>query len=386
MEIKLTIARVWLYLYRFFKKFKPMPSIVAPKLGGFKKIQHISAFNYGNAGDIVLPIVLQDLLNENISVNKWDNLHVSKSVDQKIVDKINQNDMMVIGGGGLFLRDTNANIKSGWQWSCDVENLRRINVPIVMFAVGYNRFRGQEDFDPIFTENLNEFVKKASFIGIRNYGSINKIRPYLHSQELREKLTFQPCMTTIISNIYPDLTDYSQKEDFVAFNCAFDREKLRINDDSLYYSIARVAKRISEITKVKYYSHMLTDNKILDFFDELNVPYELVEFKSPVNMLVEYAKPKLVIGMRGHAQMIPFGCNTPILSIISHDKLGYFLDDINHPEWGVDVLDKNFEKLLLQKSIDFYNNYSNHMEAVNEEQLKLLKITEYNLEKISKFL
>lgn len=45
-----------------------------------------------------------------------------------------------------------------------------------MFAVGYNRFRGQEDFDQFFKEHINLFVEKAEFIGLRNHGSIESIK------------------------------------------------------------------------------------------------------------------------------------------------------------------------------------------------------------------
>ena len=55
-----------------------------------------------------------------------------------------------------------------------------------------------------------------------------------------------------------------------------------------------------------------------------------------------YRSVDLVIGMRGHAQMVPFGLGTPILSLIAHDKMGWFLDDIGHPEWGVDFRDPDF--------------------------------------------
>ena len=72
---------------------------------------------------------------------------------------------LVIGGGGLFLRDTNANQNSGWEWNCSIENLRKIDVPIIVFAVGFNRFRGQEDFDPIFRSHLQELVQKSAFFG-----------------------------------------------------------------------------------------------------------------------------------------------------------------------------------------------------------------------------
>ena len=86
-----------------------------------------------------------------------------------------------------------------------------------------------------------------------------------------------------------------------------------------------------------------------------------------VQIVHEYSKPRLVIGMRGHAQLIPFGCNTPILSIISHDKMQYFLDDIHHPEWGVDVKDEKFGTKLYNKAVDYYS------------QDYLLKVTTKNM-------
>src|SRR5690606_10441117 len=54
------------------------------------------------------------------------------------------------------------------------------------------------------------------------------------------------------------------------------------------------------------------------------------------DILSFYEGVDLVAGMRGHAQMIPFGVGTPIISLVAHDKMGWFLDDIGHPEWGID--------------------------------------------------
>lgn len=365
-----------------YLKIKPFPRIIKSVSKGELILSHISAFNYGNAGDIMLPVVLRDLFNQRIGVNKWKDIHVSKIVSENILSKINSTDAMVIGGGGLFLKDTNPNDLSGWQWSCSVSQLKKINVPIIMFAVGYNRFRGQDEFSPIFKVHLNEFIKKAAFIGIRNSGSIRKISGYLDNEELKKKLIFQPCMTTIISKIYPSFHDYEQKEDFIAINCAFDREKLRSNTDETLKSIARVVKKLSDQTEIRYYSHMETDKKILKYFDDLNIGYKLVEFNSPKQMIKEYSRPRLVIGMRGHAQMIPFGCKTPILSIISHDKMAWFLEDISHPEWGVDVLDKNFEDKLLKYSSKYYNQYRKCISDISVQQDKLWDITLVNMNTI----
>jgi polysaccharide pyruvyl transferase WcaK-like protein len=344
---------------------------------------HISAFSYGNAGDTLLPVVLRDLFNDSIGIKKWEDSHVYTTVSQKTLRKINSSKGLVIGGGGLFLKDTNPNNLSGWQWSCGIEELRKITVPIVVFAVGYNRFRGQDEFEPIFKEHLNEFVSKASFVGIRNHGSIEKLKSYLDDERLKRKLMFQPCMTTLISKIYPMYADYSVKDDFIALNCAFDRQHLRSNNDTILKSIVMAVKKLSTITKIKYYSHMKSDNEMLPYLDEQNIPYDLIEFQSVKQIVECYSRPRLVIGMRGHAQMIPVGCNTPILSIVSHDKMQWFLNDINHPEWGVDVLNENFGEELMEKALFNYNEWKNCYDTILVEQSKLWRTTSKNLQLIN---
>ena len=343
---------------------------------------HISAFSYGNAGDTLLPVVLRDLFNDSIGVKKWHGKNVHKIVSKTDVYRFNEDDFIIIGGGGLFLADTSPNEASGWQWNCSIEMLNRINKPLIGFALGYNRFRGQEEFKPIFTEHLTQFVNRAIFIGIRNHGSIEALKQYLPTEELRSKLSFQPCMTTLISKIYPNLRDFSIKENFIAINCAFDRIQLRSLDDEYLFAIARVAKQLSTKTSIKYYSHMEHDKNALRYFDEIGVPYELVELNN-VRQIVEcYSRPRLVIGMRGHAQMIPFGCRTPILSIISHDKMQWFLDDIGHSDWGVDVLDTQFEHKLSVRANTIYDHYIHYMKEIEEAKEKLWDITQKNMKTI----
>ena len=343
-------------------------------------ITHVSAYNYGNMGDTYLPIVLRNLFNQFIPVEKWIDKSVYRVVNNKDVSNFNNSELIVIGGGGLFLKDTNPNDLSGWQWSCSIEMLNQIKSPIVAFAIGYNRFRGQDDFAHIFTKHINKFVEKASFVGLRNHGSIDNLKRYLNTQELKDKLVFQPCMTTLTSLIYPDMLNYTAKEDFIALNCAFDRQGMRKVDDKVLASIAKVASQLSKTTKIKVYAHMPSDGKICSFLDELSVPYEYVEFYNKItNMLSAYSRPRLVIGMRGHAQMIPFGCNTPILSIISHDKMQWFLDDIHHPEWGVDVLDPAFERILLAKATSLYNSTDLLMPILKKEQQYLWDVTQKNM-------
>ena len=83
--------------------------------------------------------------------------------------------------------------------------------------------------------------------------------------------------------------------------------------------------------------------------------------------------------MRGHAQLIPFGCGTPTLSIITHDKLQWFLEDIGHTEWGIDILENNFEKELYEHSIFMLENQLKIKKEIEIEKEKLWEVTVRNL-------
>ena len=276
-------------------------------------------------------------------VNKFEfiNEPVRDTLTDDDIYLINKCKAMIIGGGGLFLKDTNKNDISGWQFPISCEQIDKIKTPIYIFGVGYNRFRNQEDFDPIFKLNINKIVEKAKFVGIRNNGSIKALKTYLRD-ELKEKLKFHPCATTILSKIYkiPQI----KEKPFVAVNCAFDREHLK---------------------------------NILPYFDKYQIDYSIVNLDTALteqDFLRLYSTPKLVIGMRGHAQMIPFGCGTPILSIITHNKLTWFLEDINHPEWGGELLNENFETDMLNKAFYILNNQENVKCEIEAEKKKLYEI------------
>ena len=345
-------------------------------------LYHVSAFNYGNAGDVLLPVALQDTWQSVTGKINWKNEQVYPTVGLDLVNKINNSKGLIIGGGGLFLRDTNPNKVSGWQWPCSIEMLNKIKVPIVLYAVGYNRFRGQEEFEPFFTENIAALAEKAVYVGLRNHGSIEAIKNYL-PEKLHSKLRFQPCMTTFIAQLYNEGFDFDTKENFIAFNAAFDRSHLRFGENigNILSDTARVLKEISEIIPLKFYSHMQTDEAMLPFLQSYNVPYELVKLnhKHPRNIIEAYSKPKLVIGMRGHAQMIPFGCKTPIVSIISHNKVQWFLDDIGKPEWGVDVLSKTYRQDLTTIVLESLEKTEERMSFIESKQMEYFDVSRENV-------
>lgn len=355
----------------------------------FNNIAHVSAFTYGNAGDTLLPIAIRNTWEIIFKRVFWKNIHVHKPLNNQILNSINRSKLLLVGGGGLFLRDTNQNNKSGWQWPVSVEDIEKIRVPFVLYAVGYNRFRGQEDFDAIFGKNIKFIADRAEYVGLRNYGSIRKIKEYIPSC-LHEKIVYQPCPTTFLSKLHPNLCNYSSKEDFIAVNMAFDRSKLRFGKDigNVLTDIAAALKVLSKTNNIKYFIHMSSDEYFLPYMDVFDIPYEKVTLNksTPEKIIMQYARPKLVIGMRGHAQMIPFGCNTPILSLVSHDKIKWFLDDMEHPEWGIDINIDNLSQEIISRAEALLKNKDTIIADIEKKQNELLRISLENVKYLQSYI
>ena len=347
-------------------------------------IIHIGLHEPGNAGDTVLFFMVGEVFRRFADCREIHLLDVHKVPEKNDVKLINRVKTLLIGGGGLFLKDTKANDFSGWQWPCSLETLCKIKTKIAVFAVGYNRFRGQEEFEPVFRKHLNALVKRSSFFGLRNHGSIRKVKEYLNEDNKR-KVVFQPCPTTILSKVLPITPAKFFKR--IAVNMAFDREEFRFQGQKFRacWCVSEFAKKLSENGwDIDLVTHCPGDIEIKKFFNKLEVPHKEIrlEYKPWHDVVKYYAGTPVTLGMRGHAQMVPFGCGNAIISLISHDKLSYFLDDIGHPEFGVEIGEEKLSDILLEKAGYIEDNYSVIQRQIEKEKEVFFKITCENVRKI----
>ena len=307
--------------------------------GGTKDIAHVTYCIARNAGDTVLSQCVRKVFNSHIKNSGWNIIPVTEAVNQGTVETINRCQKLVIGGGGLFLPDTNENTISGWQWAIPGNMLCDIRVPICVYSVGYNYFRGQKA-NEMFVDSLRKLVDKSSFFGLRNNGSVTAIKQML-PKELSDKVVFQPCTTTLIRKIYQGIEDKTENGT-VAVNLAFDRENLRFGNKKEII-LNQIADAISQIYKkgykIFYVCHCWDDDKFTPYLKKKNIRYTLVDLshRYPESIIDFYNKMDVVIGMRGHAQMIPFGVNCEIISLGSHDKMKWFLEDIDALDWYIDL-------------------------------------------------
>jgi polysaccharide pyruvyl transferase WcaK-like protein len=347
-----------------------------------------------NAGDTVLFETTRRVFDYFLGDNHWYNKLLWEEITPNDVDNINQNfQAVVIGGGGLLLRDQKGAItsNSGWQWNCPTDLISKFNIPIIVFAVGYNRFRNQEDFSSVFTDNITTLLRKSSFFGLRNHGSIEALKTYIFEKSLQSKICFQPCPTTILYQLYQDdypklLYTSHQNSKKMAVNAAFDRELIRYGNDTRKHSIlaaySRVIKKYQAAGwEIHVANHKKQDAEFERFLTNEGVLYtaHALHQNYPENITQFYADKDLVIGMRGHAQMIPFGLCKNIISLISHDKMSWFLEDIGHLDWGVEVQDICFEEKL-DRLIEKIGNtlFVETQQAIKVAQNKFWDVTKHN--------
>lgn len=353
-----------------------------------EKVMHLAVHDFrGNAGDVLLPIVLRDLFDtiRGKPIN-WELCQLRPAFQNRNVRQANSGKGVVIGGGGLFLRDTNANLNSGWQWNCSIEKLRSIRVPIVVFAVGYNRFRGQSDFDPIFKDHLAILAEKSTYIGLRNRGSLRALKQYL-PESLHDRLRYQPCMTTLLAKVYPHLVAQEAtrtSRPAIAFNAAFDRAKLRYgeNQDEVLTRLAKAIKVACRNANLHVVLHCTEDIQIIPYLRDAGCEYTEINLIGALGerIVQYYSSVSLAVGMRGHAQLIPFGCGTPILSLISHDKLRWFLEDIGKEEWGIDIHAPEIHENLTEKVAFILDNEDSTRRELQQIQNTLWDLTKENVE------
>jgi polysaccharide pyruvyl transferase WcaK-like protein len=209
--------------------------------------------------------------------------------------------------------------------------------------------------------------------------------------EIKYKVVFQPCTTTIIRKISPWLEN-KRYNNSVCFNVAFDREDKRYGS-SKELILKQIAKSVCDIQSrgydVYYIAHCKSDLLFVDYLPKGVVKIVDADGWNYKKLISFYNKIDCVIGMRGHAQMIPFGVNCEIITLGSHDKMKWFLQDINALDWYIEI-SQDSEKLsrtIVNKFVDIHEKHGQiTRKRLKVEQDKLWEITCNNFKAIAEII
>lgn len=301
------------------------------------KIAHVFVHAATNLGDIYLKQATQQAFTTAFPGASFTDVEARRIFTEHDIADLNAHDLVLIGGGGLLLRDTFPNDVSDWQWGCSVDLLRTIDVPIVTYAIGYNRFRGQEDFTrPLFDRHIELLVEKSAFFSVRNRGSAAALGRYVRP-DLRDRIHVNHCPSILFPRVVFERPIGSKK---IGMLLAGDRLALRHPDTPGFLArITALAKEIARHSELHIVAHQPQDLWYLEHLK--GIPFKMVDLigKQPAEAIAFYSNLDVMIGDRGHAQMIPFGLGCRIISLVSHDKLAWFLEDISLADHGVEESD-----------------------------------------------
>ncbi|RMB87797.1 polysaccharide pyruvyl transferase family protein [Streptomyces shenzhenensis] len=374
--------------HSWYVRTRPQGPTPQEPTGAAEQLAHVALFAEGqeNAGDKVLPEAVRMCFDTDTGPRRWYQQPVHRLVDEAALEQLNARRGVIVGGGGLFLPDTSPNGNSHWQWNVPDDVLARLTAPLAVFAVGYNVFDGQLYRRQRFAESLRILVERSAFFGLRNHGSIERVRELLPA-ELRDRVRYQPCPTTVARHLVPGWSDPAERADTVLVNCAYDRAGLRFGHDYGHFlaQLAGTLRELRDRADVRYAAHMPADEKFVHDLRRkhgLSLPVERLYDLSNDETRELYRRSRLVIGMRGHAGMIPFGCGTPILSLVSHPKLAYFLSDIDRQEWGLSVHDRELGPRLAERAAAILDDHAAAVADVHSAQDMLWKTTQANLDEL----
>lgn len=333
------------------------------------KVAHIYASDAkNNSGDFILGISTKlyfkyrylngkDCHFQNIDCRVPLNFNDSK------IEKLNEFDYILVGGGGLILPDTTPNDISCWQWVIPKINYDKIKKPIYVISIGYNCFYGQDMSMPhrnnninnpnrinIFKKNIKKLIDKSVHFSIRHNGDIKSLLNII-GEEYKDKVKFEFCPSIwYVENYWKDKI---KKEDqkYVAIEIKDDREW----------------RRYHKVTKPKYYKELekfvryCLDNKIpvaymshdgsKNFYEylrskKIEIPLLDNSSANDQSILDNYSKVKTLYCSAGHSQMMAHGLGIKTISMVSHPKLRYFCDDTNNESF-IEINDEEniYEKM-----------------------------------------
>jgi polysaccharide pyruvyl transferase WcaK-like protein len=330
-----------------------------------------------NFGDVALPVAVREAVEAETGPQDWVPFHAHQLFDADRVRLANEQRALVVGGGGLFLPDTSPNGHSGWQWNVPAASLAALRVPLFVFAVGYNLFDGQEFPGTRFRDGLVALARRAELVGLRNHGSMDRVRALL-PDDLADRVRFVPCPTTVYERLHADLPPAEAGTGRVLVNAAFDRSDRRFKDGypAFLAQVRDFVTRTHEAgAEVRLVAHTRGDVRLAEDLraaHDLDLPVDELHLMAPEEAFGVYRRASLVAGMRGHATMIPFGLGTPVVSLVSHPKMRYFLDDVGRPEWGIDVTDPRLADRLTERTLDVLAREESYRDDVRALQLGLL--------------
>lgn len=307
------------------------------------KIAHIHVWDQDNKGDYAIVLAVADALRKRFpgaSITDFP-IEVLKNYNQKELTRLNQADVIVFGGGGVFYR---------YFLPFNNQMIAGLKKPLVIFGVGYIREIGARSLSKIETASVVSLVKKANLVGVRE----NYTKKFLIRQGIKkEKISVIGDPAVLLEEKAPQ--NFQLAEGL--------KIGLNLNysgwlgfgpwrDDILkaYQETAEYFQKKFGAT-IYYLKHHPGEDNI---YPELKIKdLKLVDLSAKEQKYI-YGELDLVIGMMLHSCVLAFGALTPEINVAYDLRNRNFARFIGCPELVVELADLK-KGQLLKKSKEVMN-------------------------------
>jgi len=355
-----------------------------------KIIYHAGAWQ-GNFGDSIIHKSIHSHLSQCSKYKiEFRNINCQQTEFTKdLIKEINgEGDLLIVGGGGLIFYRPQDDSKSGWQWNIDINLIDTIKVPFVVYAIGYNQFEyDNSNFIPVTDSHLQKTVKAATLFSVRDTGTKRELIARGCDGNKIEVIPDSGMFLPADNIKVPGLRRDKLK---VGINWTSDRENQTFpepwaqNRERFIRNLAELCRHLinERNAQIFYIGHMGGDfdKRIRDSLrDLLGGNLIAIEealpslfpsnYKNAKKLVGVYRQMDIVLGMRGHANIVAFGQHVPFIPIGSHRKNRYLLEDIGEDRYCIDVRKPELctkERMisLVEELLDERNSYLERHERV----------------------
>ncbi len=316
------------------------------------KVAHVYVCNAkNNSGDFILGIATKKYFQEVIVKDECTFTNFDcrnpELYTKENIGKLNEFDHIIVGGGGLFLPDSAPNNVSCWQWVIDKEMYELITSPMYVIAVGYNLFfhqtmnmpRREDDYTEshrldIFRDNIRALANKTTHFTLRHKQDVRSVLNII-GNEYTSKINYEMCPSVWYVNKYwkPNMPTVQQKA--IAIEIKDDRmwrRYYKIGKYTFYNELIKFIKWCqSNNQPVVYLSHDGSKNFYMYLRNNnIHIPILNNSCANEESIKQNYAQIHTILCSAGHSQMMSYGLDINIITLISHPKLRNFCEDVNN--------------------------------------------------------
>jgi len=343
-----------------------------------KRIAHFGSYD-ANVGDNIALLNIRKGVEKALqSEVSWKSVCISKFhnspggmnnieyIKHKFGQINEQNDMLIIGGGGLIESNNRPDNQTKWKLPFTEETLSELTIPIVCFSMGINYFRNYPKLDDNATRSLKSLQEHSTLFSLRNDGSVDIYKDIFNKE--CEELP-DPGLIFDIEHIM----DRKQRIQKGFFQPAWNNNRIQMVGRG--YSLENLQKMCAycDFNNLKIMPHTKKDYNFpyKDFIYKNHEFSKLVSFKDFEKIIQKYHDYDYSVAMRGHGQLISIGLGLPSIYFSTQDKVENFSLRNGFEDYNVDIRQDNWFELLQKKTTKIKNN-PHYLEKWYEKREQLM--------------